>query len=591
MYSEPHPIGHPAGVHYGTLDAFAHHYQPGVVTINGVDPTDRSQWQGLVGHPDLRQGGQATIAAETGDPQTDRDAVHIARGIIEMGRNPWMKPGLPANEQPRLPQERYNQAANHMRTKVLNLPQEGPMQVAASVAVSGDMTNPKLSSWTVVALGELQQPGGVGATQDYNPVVDGPNPDGTNFGDNAGNSPEQEVALQTWVNTAVDLLNRGEPQEAVLAQLAHDGCPNPQEVIQRALQQPEGAPVSDEIGQDPFEAPAPSDAPTGQMQGLSQQPAVATPTAATLWKTADLFDFDAEKTPEDLMDQSEGKETPENLFIIDDKSEADNHVAPVEFKDEVPVLETTDVHSSRVRIAGTTLTGREVERYEDMWGEGVVKIALDADPNDPTSVGGTMNVHPSVVEPIAGNAPKHPVSEIQSFIDSMPKVEPTRPHIEARIANLKVLTTAVRQNISKVGFSDQQKLDQMRSDAEAEIALLREVLGNFEEDYEQAYLANAPKYALNAFNLGDVQTPEWAGYPKEAGAIWATENFITQVDDDSSFVAAAAHYASSQGMNGTQFQEFLAGAETQRRKVRTDEFTATEPETTDADGPAEQLFV
>lgn len=132
----------------------------------------------------------------------------------------------------------------------------------------------KSSKWQVVALGELQQPGGVGATQEYNPVTDGPNPDAALM-DNAGNSPEQEVALQTWVNMAVDLLNRGEPQEAIIAKLAHDGCPNPQEVLQRAQQQPmDEKPVSDEIGQDPFETPPPQDGQTGQMEGLSQQPPV-----------------------------------------------------------------------------------------------------------------------------------------------------------------------------------------------------------------------------------------------------------------------------------------------------------------------------
>ena len=51
------------------------------------------------------------------------------------------------------------------------------------------MSNQKTAKWEVVALGELQQPSGVGGTQQYNPVTDGPNPNGPNFGDNAGNSP------------------------------------------------------------------------------------------------------------------------------------------------------------------------------------------------------------------------------------------------------------------------------------------------------------------------------------------------------------------------------------------------------------------
>src|SRR2546422_4397133 len=47
-------------------------------------------------------------------------------------------------------------------------------------------------------------------------------------------------------------LNRGQQDEAVLAQLAHDGCPDPQSVLMRAKQQPNQSPVSNEMGQDPF---------------------------------------------------------------------------------------------------------------------------------------------------------------------------------------------------------------------------------------------------------------------------------------------------------------------------------------------------
>lgn len=515
------------GIHNGTLDALGMHFQPGHLKINGLDPvTDQNAWDQLCG---VRPGDQCEVAADTGlGPQTDRDAVHIARGIIEKGGNPWMKMGVPREQQLRLPIERYNDAANAVRAKFLGLPPEGGNQVAASaehpsgewhektgasVAVSVDMT--VTSKWQVVALGELQQPGGVGATQPYNPVVDGPNPDGPDFGDNAGNSPEQEVALETWVNTAVDLLNRGQDQQAIIAQLAHDGCPNPQEVMQRALQQPEGAPISDTVGQDPFDAPAPPDpSQAGQMEGLSQQPPVQA--------------------------------------------------------------------SRRVRIVGTTMIGTEIDRWEGMWGEGTVKVALDG--------GGTMNVAPEALQSLEEASEKHPVTEIQQFIDSIPEVLPTRPHIEARLANLELVRRAVRSTISKVGFSDQLKLQQMDTDAENEAAGLNEILANFHEGYEIAYAKAARRYEFNALKLATGEVTEWAGYPKEAGAIWATENFDIAVADDDSFVSAAAHFASAAGMTGTQFTEFLAGAE-EHRKVRTEEFTATEPEITDNDGPAEALFI
>lgn len=514
MYSEQHTVGFPAGIHNGTLAAFTTHFQPNTISINGYDPTQ---------HPmELlrdygRQGQPVEISAETGDPQRDRDAVHISRGIIEMGGNPWRSKVF-GQPDPVLPIERYNQAANHFRAKMLGLPQEGPMQVQAnhdkstdSASVSSDMS--VVSKWTVVSLGELQQPGGVGATSEYNPVLDGPNPNGLNMQDNAQNSPEQENALQTWVNYAVDKLNRGEAPEAVLAQLAHDGCPDPETALRRAQEQPlTQAPVSDEIGQDPFEIPQQPDPSTsGQMESLSQQP---------------------------------------------------------------PIV------SNRVRIAGTSLTGTEIDRWEGMWGEGTVKVALDD--------GGTLDVSPEAVEHIDGTEKAHPVSEIQAFIDSMPKVEPSRPYIEARLANLELVRRAVRANISKVGFSDQVKLQAMDTAAENESLLLKETLGNVYEDFEVAYAKMLPRYKANAFEVATASVVPWDGRAREAGAIWAVENFDVAIDDDLSFKSAAAHYASGLGLTGSQFQEFLAGAD-EHRKVRTEEFTAEADE--DHDGPAEALFL
>jgi len=80
-------------------------------------------------------------------------------------------------------------------------------------------------------------------------------PDGPNFSDNAGNSFEQEVALKFWVDTAVDMLNRGEAEQVILAKLGHDGCPDPRAVLRRALEQP---PVDDTPEPDPNPNPAPA---------------------------------------------------------------------------------------------------------------------------------------------------------------------------------------------------------------------------------------------------------------------------------------------------------------------------------------------
>lgn len=502
MYSEQVPVRFEGGIHNGTLDGLAPFGEHGL-TLNGLNPGDFNNWDTLM---QQHRDPNSVVSLEVNhpDPQAQRDIATIARHMIWNGRNLW--PGRV------IPPERFNQGANHLRQSE-GLPQEGPFQIQASAAVSSDMS--VVSKWNVVALGELQQPGGVGATQDYNPVVDGPNPNGPDFQDNATNSPEQEVALQTWVNLAVDMLNRGNSPEEILAQLAHDGCPEPEQVLQRAQEQPQHSPLTDESLSNPLETPpTPDPSTSGQMESLSQQPPVTT--------------------------------------------------------------------AKRVRIAGTTMTGTEVDRWESMWGEGTVKVALDG--------GGTVSVAPEAIESLPEGDFKHPVTEIQSFIDAMPKVEPTRPHIEARLANLELVRRAVRSNISKLGFSDQVALQQIDSNAAAESEVLKEILSNHHESFEIAYAKAQRKFAFNAF---DVATPEITGYlghSKEAGAIWATENFDGAIADDDSFKAAAAYYAHSLGLTASQFKEFMAGAD-EHRHVRTEEFTATEPETTENEGPAEALFV
>ena len=503
MYSETAPTGFSAGLHNGPLSAYMKHLPEGAVTINGMSPHDIMQHGDIVNQS--MHGAPVNWQADTGDPQADRDLVHIMRGIAHQGRNPW--PGKDT-----IPPNKWNFVANQFRTRYLGLPEEG-INPPAAAPVSGEMTTPVLSNWRVVSLGELQQPGGVGATQPYNPVVDGPNPDMPPSADNANNSPEQEVALQTWVNTAIDALNRGESPEAIIAQLAHDGCPNPQEILERAQAQPNEPPVSDQLGQDPFDTP-PADDPSanGEMQGLSQQP---------------------------------------------------------------PVM------AKRVRIAGTSMEGVEIDRWEGVWGETTVKVALDE--------GGTLNVAPEAVQELTEASPKHPVTEIQQFIDSIPEVQPTRPSIEARLANLELVRRAVRSNISKVGFHDQVKLEGFDRDAQNEQISLKNALDSVGEPDSEKYLSSLQSFEYNKLGLATPEIFPYGGNVREAAIIWATESPFTKGTNDEDFHFAAAHYASRIGLSGGQINEFLSAAD-EHRVVRTEEFTA-EPETIDNEGPAEALFL
>ncbi len=369
------------------------------------------------------------------------------------------------------------------------------------------------SKWQVVALGEMQQPGGIGATQDVsNPILDGANAEGPSP-DNSGNSPEQEQALQTWVNIAVDKLNQGKSPEEITAEIAKEGCPFPAAAVQRAMEQPEKTPeaIDDSIGQDPFNAP-PSDDPlnSGQMQGLSQQPAMV---------------------------------------------------------------------SAKVRVVGTTMTGVELERFENLWGDGTVKIALDG--------GGTVNVAPSAVEAFDAEF-KHPVTEIQDFINSMPEVEATIPSIQARLANLDLVRRAVRNTISKVAFSDQVTLESIDASADDEMRALKSLT----LDNLTTAKVDLPVFRYNAFGIAQVENvPSFVGNPREAGAIWASESpWIRTASTDDDFHAAAVYYAEGLNMTGEQFNAFVEAATSYIEENRSIE-EAPNADLIENEGPAEGIFL
>lgn len=413
----------------------------------------------------------------------------------------------------------------------------------------------RLSKWQVVGLGELQQPGGVGATQEYNPVVDGVNPEGPTV-DNASNSPEQEVAIETLVNMAVDMLNRGQSDEEIIAQLAHDGCGKiapPEEILERAKAQPEQSPISDEIGQDPFDAPPASDGQTGQMESLSQQP----PVLAASEEEREKCELCQGGPKGNLCEKCKGR-------IQDDVRKNSG---------------------KRVKIANSSLTGVELERWEDMWGQGTVKIALDD--------GGTVNVSPEVVQEFEGEAPRDPVTDIQSFIDNLPKVEPTRPHIEARIENLRLVRQAVRNTISKVGFSDQVKLDVIDANAQDEILALKESLGAIITESDVAYLSGQQTYRPHGLDIPGVEKntildPAFQSKIAEKAAIFVAELPSEMLSDPDGVAYAAARYAHAYNGN---VPEFTRLAEEQRVMREEYEAEGEQDQSIDNEGPAEALFL
>lgn len=375
------------------------------------------------------------------------------------------------------------------------------------------------SKFRIIALGEMQQPSAVGATgpeaEPANPALDDHNFDSMNEA-----SDDEAWAMQVWVNIAVDKLNEGKPEDVVLAEIAHDGCPDPETVLQKALAQPtdEMQPVGN--GEDPivpFVEEQPGD---GEGQSLEFQPP-ATPTTLSRYEGED----DDPTHGGDMCAACGGKirggacrECGRKLEASDKKREAS---------------------MKRVKIAGTALTGVEIERWEDMWGDSTVKIALDG--------GGTLDVAPSVVEPYEGlEEQKHPLTKIQDFIDSIPIAEPTRPSVKARLANLAKIRQMVRENISKVSTFDALELESLDREASIEEVNLRALL------VDEAWARSA---ATNPFQIGTVdgaETPKFQGSPREAGAVWGSEYPEAEGREE-----AARIHAASLNMDAAQTREFV----------------------------------
>ncbi|MEM3097553.1 MAG: hypothetical protein QXU32_02390 [Nitrososphaerales archaeon] len=328
----------------------------------------------------------------------------------------------------------------------------------------------------------------------YNPIVDGPNPNGPNYLDNAENSYEQQLALQLWVNYAVELLNAGDEDKVILAKLTRAGCPNPQDVLLRAKMQP-------------FEEP----------------------------------------------------EQEVNTDMLPDEDNI-SPTAPVSTPDaEVNTTAPARQLSHKVRIKGSSETGTIIDMWHDVWGQSLIKVALDS--------GGTINVAPDAVEQYEDviEVP-HPVTQIQEFIDSLPEVKPTRPHIEARIANMELVRRAVADNINKVGLSDRVKLDKIDMDARAEIGMLKEALKNICDETDLIYLNSLPIYQTHGISHPGVkrvvvQDEDFNNKIAEKAAIFVSELPQQLIEDPQSVAYAAFQYATA---NNGDAKRFMALVEEKR---------------------------
>ncbi len=427
---------------------------------------------------------------------------------------------------------------------------------------------------------------------DMNPV----DPDGPSFGDNAQNSIEQEVATETWVDHALDLMSRGAMQQEVVAKLAHDGCPDPEAVYARAVEQQ--AQQSNEFNSGPDEATpmAPGDQ---EYQTQSDMPMGSGVMASV---------YTHPEQPEPNM----GVQGVDDLKRqIMEAETAGDQLKAQELRERLKTM--WHGYTGSVKVANFVGTFRGMEL--DNWGRLIVAVDTE---------NGPMQLDGEQAEPVADKSADE-VSEIQQFIDSIPEVEPNDlTSVASRIEKLQEARTMVIAALGRASEADLGPLVQMRVATTNAIKDLTTRADGIVTASERAYLDTQTKYKPGAVvaangSVGGFDSPdldqvvasmaeETADYNvakehREGAAIMVAElpelmvrdaAAVRELAEDMVLQRTAAMDDETQMVLVAQFcaavEEHRAEREaelTRTSSQRTASLENTEP---DNDGPAEALF-
>ena len=390
---------------------------------------------------------------------------------------------------------------------------DGRLESAQNVVRAKESLMNIESKWSVIALGEMQQPGGVGATiGEHDPETDAFAPD-MSYEDNAENGYEQEVALKRWVDMAVDMLNRGDNPDLILANLAHDGCPEPETVLQRAMEQPDkeenDAPTTDEPLSQPMpETGAPeSDTALSLPQGVSAKVGVSA--------GSDRDDDDGC----DKCGRSTANGEGYDGLCGDCADKVENEL---------------EKKSKRVTIGN--VEGVLQGYYESQWGEPMARVALDN--------GQISDLPASEIQEIA-TAVSEPVEDIQKFIDSFPEVNDQRKStVHKRITHLQAARNRIgRAMLSDIDQRQRLALDAMDVHLHNELADRKDQVRNFHDDADVEYLKSQPQFGIEVVEQESMGHGQNSGYfLNDESADLAEEventNFDNVVSEDSAIMVS-----------------------------------------------------
>ena len=354
------------------------------------------------------------------------------------------------------------------------------------------------------------------------------------FSDVGQLSKDQLVAFENWVNTAINMLNRGKTDAEVLAKLSYDGCPNATAVLHRAKMQPEAEPDDLEFAEDQGQPSGDIYTPDEDMTGLIARKASEGDVFELLDRNGNVIDVlrvEAWRYDSVIAVNSKGKRGPvpkatwqgaldvgslrpqvsEKQKQLDD---AENERLDTTTTPWHPPTEDTPedienmVRNARVKVADGHF-GTVMGPYEE-YGQKLVRITMDS--------GEVIDIDPSQVEEIEDTDENPTVSEIQKFINEIPPVQPNQPSVEARRKDWKAVQDRCRMEASN---TDDLSLRQSFASLELLAADALERLSGETpiHAHEETYLSEQPQYEVRVAS----RASEFTGGTDEGGDIWMAE--------------------------------------------------------------------
>lgn len=360
-----------------------------------------------------------------------------------------------------------------------------------------------MSKWFIVAgtkrvaLGEMQQDGGVGGQLHD---IDS-QPEEEHSYDVGEMGQEQEDALNTWADVVHDLVSNGkvDSTDDLKERLMEQNCPFPDAAIDRYIELQAKGHYKEQDQQPQATPDLPQNPPEAMPGNMPPSPAQGAPNMQPQAK----YEPHGEKPKKNKHiqegDNPAGRDA-QNIYkgIMREKVGPDGEGSDEEKSEAAAIAWDKAKKMKKKKSYYNGVEGKITDRWVDMYGvqmarfataEGVVEVPLQA-------IESTIDV-----EEI-----NNPIVRIEQFMDGMEPVTASRPSIMARIANLETIVSETNALLSddKLPLRQQMKLDEINLTARLQLGELKETLSTFVSADDHSYISQLPQYEMQVVEQADL---------------------------------------------------------------------------------------